>query len=410
MVLRLIVLLCWVTLLFTGCQVVVTPAPGLVEAAMDEPFTLHWGETARLPAAELDVTFVSVPADGRCPTNIECAATLPVEVALNVQDTGSSVSSQIVLSAHTDHNGNVIPDAPGVLPADHYGSALITLRSVMPYPETRRPIRPEEYAVTLVVSALVEPSPAVTQVVTPTTVAPGPALGKDVILNYGQAALLEDIGMQLTFDDVVTDSRCPADVTCVWSGIANVKLTAAMPPEPAQQFVVGGTTDLQGNVLGPVVGASGPTAWWYAGYVIALKQVVPYPMHANAPVPFEDYAVTLVVTRASPGDPTPTPALPTATPFPTDLNGLPVLCLSERALTHRIAGEASNMPARLTPPVAETSLTDQAAATALCAGQFGADFHVAENSDLTAIWTEFLPVDAAYWMWDGSSDRPIGAR
>lgn len=406
---RLLALLCCVTMLLTGCQLVVTPAPGVVPAAIDEPFTLHLGETARLPDAQLDVTFVSVPNDGRCPTHITCSATLPVDVLVQVQDTGFSTSSQIHLSAHTGDDGNVIPDAPGVVPTARYGSVLITLRSVTPYPDSRKPTAPADYAVTLLVTPLAEPSPAVTPTVSLTAVVSGPALGQDFLLKLGETAEIEDIGLQLAFDEVVKDSRCPADVTCVWSGVVDVRLTAEMPPQPAQSFVVGGTTDMQGNVLGPVVGASGPTTWWYAGYTITLKQVTPYPMHANADVPLEDYTVTLVVTLAAPGAPTPTATLLPATPFPADPAGLPVLCLSERALTHRIAGEDSNRPTRLTPPVAAATVADQAAGTALCAGQFGADFHIASIGDLTPIWTEFLPADTTYWVWDASNGQVVAA-
>lgn len=401
---RLIACLCGLALLLNGCQVVVTPAPSVVRAAMDEPFTLQWGETARLPDARLDITFVSVPNDGRCPTEITCAATLPVEVVIQAQYTGFSVSSQIHLSAHTDVNGNVIPDAPGVLPADRYGSVLIALQSVTPYPVNRQPITPADYAVTLLVTPIAEPTPAVTP-----TAGPQPALGEDFSLKFGEKAVIADVGLQVSFDEVVEDSRCPTDVQCVWSGIVDVRLTAQLPPQPAQSFVVGGTTDAQGNVLGPVVEASGPTVWWYAGYTITLKQVTPYPQHANNPIPFEDYAVTLVVQQATPNDPTPVPATPTATPFASDPTGLPVLCLSERVLTERIAGVTEESPARLTPQVAEAALADWTAATATCSGLFGDDFHIASTTDLGTIWTEYLPADTTYWVWDANNGQVVAA-
>lgn len=400
--LRRILWVCCLTVLLAGCQMVGTPTPTVVRAAMEQPFTLRRGEAARLPEARLDITFVSVPTDGRCPTTLECTETAPVEVVIKVQYTGFSVSSQLELSAHTDDEGKVIPDAPGARPADRYGSVLITLLNVTPYPESRGPIRPDEYAVTLLVTPIAEPSPAVTG-----TVANEPALGEDFVLPFGETAIIEDVGLQLTFTEVAKDSRCPADVTCVWSGIVDVRLTAKLPPQPADEFVLGGTTDAQGNVLGPVVEASGPTGAWYAGYTITLKQVTPYPQHANETVPFEDYAVTLVVQVATPRDATPVPATPTATPFPSDASGLPVLCVSERVLTERAAGVTTDSPVRLTPPVAQAALADKATATALCAGQFGTDFHAVENTDLTAMWTEFLPPNTPYWIWDSSQGRAV---
>ncbi len=401
---RLILWMCCLIVLLAGCQMVGTPTPTVVRAAMEQPFTLRLGEAARLPDARLDITFVSVPAEGRCPTTIECTETSPVAVVIKAQYTGFSVSSQLELSAHTDDEGTVITDAPGARPAERYGSVLITLLSVTPYPETQRPIAPEDYAVTLLVTPIAEPSPAVTR-----TVVNEPVLDEDFVLPFGETATLQDVGLQLTFTEVVKDSRCPTDVQCVWSGIVDVRLTARLPPQPTEEFVLGGTTDSEGNVLGPVVEASGPTGAWYAGYTITLKQVTPYPQHANETIPFEDYAVTLVVQVATPRDPTPVPATPTATPFPSDASGLPVLCVSERVLTERAAGVTEESPARLTPPVAQAVLADKATATALCAGQFGTDFHAVESTDLTATWTEFLPVDAAYWIWDGSNDRLVAA-
>jgi hypothetical protein len=399
---RLMAFVCCLALLLTGCQVVVTPTPSVVRAAMDEPFTLHWGETARLPDARLDITFVSVPNDGRCPTNMACAESSPVDVVIQAQYTGFSVSSQLRLSAHTDSQGNVLPAATGALPADRYGSVLITLQTVTPYPESRQPIAPEDYAVTLLVRPIAEPTPALTP-----TAGPSPALGEEFSLEFGEMAVIEEVGLQLTFEEVVEDSRCPTDVQCVWSGIVDVRLTAHLPPQPAQSFVVGGTTDAQGNVLGPVVEASGPTVWWYAGYTITLKQVTPYPQHANEPIPFEDYAVTLVVQQATPNDPTPVPATPTATPFASDPTGLPVLCLSERVLTERIAGVTEESPARLTPPVAEAALADWTTATATCSGLFGDDFHIASTTDLGTFWTEYLPAGTTYWVWDAGNGQVI---
>lgn len=32
-------------------------------------------------------------------------------------------------------------------------------------------------------------------------------------------------GLTLTFDSVITDSRCPINVECIWQGFANIKLS-----------------------------------------------------------------------------------------------------------------------------------------------------------------------------------------
>ena len=201
--------------------------------------------------------------------------------------------------------------------------------------------------------------------------------------------MLGEIAMQLTFQEVVRDSRCPTGVACAWSGIVDVHVLAEMASQRAQQLLLGGVTNSEGWVLGSLVEASGPTAAWYAGYTISLLRVAPYPTRAQGDIPPQAYAVTLVVAKAA--SPGPTPASGSAPSLPTDPDGLPVLCLSERTLTLRLAGASADSPIQLTPPVAARRLNDKATLTAYCEAFVGPDFHAAEAGDLTGVWTEELP-------------------
>lgn len=45
-------------------------------------------------------------------------------------------------------------------------------------------------------------------------------LDQDFILKVGQSALIETEGLEIKFVEVVSDSRCPTGVTCVWAGEA----------------------------------------------------------------------------------------------------------------------------------------------------------------------------------------------
>ena len=45
----------------------------------------------------------------------------------------------------------------------------------------------------------------------------------DVRIALGETETVD--GLAITFDAVLMDSRCPADVVCVWAGIARVTLT-----------------------------------------------------------------------------------------------------------------------------------------------------------------------------------------
>lgn len=251
-------------------------------------------------------------------------------------------------------------------------------------------------------------TPAVEAAPTVTSATPGtPALGQPFTVGYRQTATLEEIGMAITFQEVVQDSRCPADVTCAWSGVVNVQLLLEIPGEPPRQMQLGGVTDREGKVLGPVVEASGPTADWHAGYVIALQQVTPYPLHHDDLPPPEAYAVTMLVTPAQPSDRPPTPTSAAALPVPTDPAGLPLLCVSQRVLTERLAGVSDASPAQFTPPVAAATLFDEDIAEALCETLFGDGFEPAEFEDQGVAMLELLPAGAVYWLWTESG--PVSA-
>src|SRR5213595_3393904 len=49
-------------------------------------------------------------------------------------------------------------------------------------------------------------------------------LSREVKLNVGQKLTVPETSLRITFTAVENDSRCPADVTCVWAGNAAVKL------------------------------------------------------------------------------------------------------------------------------------------------------------------------------------------
>jgi hypothetical protein len=287
--------------LLAGCTLQGQPAPAVVTADAGQPFTLRWGQNARLADAKLDVTFAAIRVDGRCPTNIQCAEAMPVEVAVKIHETGQDVTSELVLSAHTDHDGNVTASAPGT-PSASFGDYAVTLLSVTPYPDAKRKIENAEYAITLLVSEFADETSgtqAPNPVPTPEKSSATPVLGEEFALKFGQSAVAGENSLRVTFEAVKNDSRCPADVTCVWSGVVNVRLSAEAPGHPPESFVVGGVTDRDGVVLGPLMEATGPTSWWVAGSTITLTRVEPYPAHANQPTAHEEYVVSLVVTEGA---------------------------------------------------------------------------------------------------------------
>ncbi len=61
-----------------------------------------------------------------------------------------------------------------------------------------------------------------------------PLMGKPFSLHVGEAAVVEEAKLSLTFSAVTQDSRCPRDATCVWAGEAVVELRALWEGEPTE--------------------------------------------------------------------------------------------------------------------------------------------------------------------------------
>jgi hypothetical protein len=57
------------------------------------------------------------------------------------------------------------------------------------------------------------------------TAAPG--LGDEFTLHVGESAAITELGLWMRFNRVVDDSRCPANVVCVWQGDGAVLLEIA---------------------------------------------------------------------------------------------------------------------------------------------------------------------------------------
>jgi len=55
-----------------------------------------------------------------------------------------------------------------------------------------------------------------------------PNLGEEFELAVHQTAQIRAENISVTFQQVLEDSRCPIDVTCIWAGIAEVSLRVAV--------------------------------------------------------------------------------------------------------------------------------------------------------------------------------------
>lgn len=111
----------------------------------------------------------------------------------------------------------------------------------------------------------------------PTTV----PLGQPFDLRAGQSAVVPG-GLKVTFDRVVSDSRCPLDAICVWAGEAVLALKLARGAEaPVER-------ELRADSASPEIS--------HLEYRIKAIRIAPYP-RSNQKTPSEEFVATLSVSR-----------------------------------------------------------------------------------------------------------------
>ena len=111
-------------------------------------------------------------------------------------------------------------------------------------------------------------------------------LNKSFDIEQGaRATWNEDDSIQLRFDRVAEDSRCPADAECVWAGRAEIEVTVSQQD---------GTTTKH-LILGDPTGSDYTETALFGAFKVQLLEVRPTP-RANQVIPQSDYAVKLLVT------------------------------------------------------------------------------------------------------------------
>jgi hypothetical protein len=108
-------------------------------------------------------------------------------------------------------------------------------------------------------------------------------LGEEFSLSMGQTATITGQDLQITFEDVIEDSRCPSDVTCIWAGRVSciIKLV-----EGSSQYRM---------VLTELGLTEGYTSETYREYQLAFH-VSPYPL-AGQSIQKDEYRLRLIVSK-----------------------------------------------------------------------------------------------------------------
>ena len=128
-----------------------TPAPP-ISARLGGEFTLAPGQSGVIDDVGLTITLISVPADQRCPLEVECTESGPVTVGISLQkDAAEPV--EFSLQAFTDSNGQT-PDGPfeGIQDRVEFEGFEIRVRGILPHPVSfEDPLKLEDYQVLFVV-------------------------------------------------------------------------------------------------------------------------------------------------------------------------------------------------------------------------------------------------------------------
>jgi hypothetical protein len=109
-----------------------------------------------------------------------------------------------------------------------------------------------------------------------------------VRIQVGQRISVEGGALEILFEAVTADSRCPKGENCAWEGDAVVALVFRSGDRPPTRLEVH-------------TSAKGPSAVAYLNWAIRLAALEPYPVTGRT-IPPADYVAILVVGRGQPDD------------------------------------------------------------------------------------------------------------
>lgn len=115
-------------------------SPGVKRVNLDREFTLAIGESAGIEDQNMEITFLQVLEDSRCPRNVTCIWAGRVSAAVEI--TGSQPGYKMVLTQ---------PGLSGQPATETYKEYEFAF-NVTPYPESGKQIASEEYRLNLTVS------------------------------------------------------------------------------------------------------------------------------------------------------------------------------------------------------------------------------------------------------------------
>ncbi|HEX9886089.1 MAG TPA: hypothetical protein VGA70_06355 [Longimicrobiales bacterium] len=104
-------------------------------------------------------------------------------------------------------------------------------------------------------------------------------------LRFGETLAVEGTVLRISFTDVLGDSRCPSDVTCVWAGNASVQVGISAGSGPTFPLVLNSTLE--------------PRHADWNGVRVTLLEVLPEPLSTEVLIP-QDYSIRVRLTEVVP--------------------------------------------------------------------------------------------------------------
>jgi len=111
--------------------------------------------------------------------------------------------------------------------------------------------------------------------------APSAPLGTPFRIGVGQSVRIESAGLELGFDQVLEDSRCPADAICVWAGTARLKAWHRAPSGERREIEL-------------LTFPKAPLS--IDGYTVEVQALEPFP-YSNVRIDPRSYVATLIIKR-----------------------------------------------------------------------------------------------------------------
>jgi len=147
---KLFIVLFPVILLLVACQ---TMGASPLIAEQGAEFVLAPGEMATIKDTGLIIKLISILSEERCPDEVECAASGPVQISLSAQK-DNRTAADLMMQTFTDNHGrSPAMEFEGIEDRIVYEGYLIRIVGVLPYPEDpSTSIKQNDYRVSFVVT------------------------------------------------------------------------------------------------------------------------------------------------------------------------------------------------------------------------------------------------------------------